>query len=76
MYSLVDADANDAFCGKIVLFSIGQNSNCTLFAFIWHDHEEQAGIMVEADCGYRLGVIVEFHGLTEIRGKNVSTLAK
>ena len=52
VYSLVDADAKDAFFGKIVLFSIGQYSNCTLCAFIWHTDEEYSGTMVETDCGY------------------------
>ena len=52
VYPLVDADAKDAFCGKVVLFSIGQYSNSTLSAFIWHIHEEHSGKMVETDCGY------------------------
>ena len=52
VYWLDDADANDAFCGKLVLFSIGQYSNFTLSAFIWHCHEEHSGTMVETDCGY------------------------
>ena len=49
VYSLVDAEANDAFCGKIVLFSMGQYSNSTLAACNWHDHEEQSDAKEEID---------------------------
>ena len=52
VYSLVDADAKDAFRGKTVLFSIGQYINSTLSAFIWHIHEAHSGKMVENDCEY------------------------
>ena len=55
VYWLDDADANEAFCGKLVLFSIGQYSNSTLFAFIWQRHVEHLGTMVG------IGVIVPFH---------------
>ena len=52
VYWLDDADASDAFCGKLVLFPIGQYSNCTLSAFKRHCHEEQSGTLVGIDCGY------------------------
>ena len=55
VYWLDNADASEAFCGKVVLFSIGQYSNSTLFAFIWHCHVEHLGNE------YGIGVIVPFH---------------
>ena len=51
VYSLVDAEANDAFCGKIVLFSMGQYSNSTLAAVNWQYHGEHSGTKEEIDCG-------------------------
>ncbi len=51
-YWLDDADANDAFCGKLVLLLIGQYSNSTLLASIWHLHGELSGTAVVIDCRY------------------------
>ena len=77
VYWLDDAEANDAFCRKVVLFSIGQYSNSILSAFIWHAHEEHFGTMLEPDCEYRPGVLVPCLSLVaSSRLANSSRLAR
>ena len=46
VYRLDDTNANDLFCEEIVLFSIGQYSNLTLSAFIWHSPQHSGEILV------------------------------